>query len=762
MLAFSSGFTFDMEGYLDVGRTNHATDHVVVSRGSGADTGFCMLGCQASGNIGWFSPSILALLCYDDANDDGKVLYSDIYTSTYSSGTATGNASQYALAYNNPQVLRSGNGGALLTLANTQAVKDAFFNGVTQTVDSLLAYMNNLYGEHIGYAYTNPLTNAPVKFSNLSYSSITMESIAIDCAPQNNSISFMSKWDPPELLEITGSFYNVPSEYAGNVDLLRAYVIFSPDGPAPEQNFKYDVYLKGNDGPYMDIIWSADPESFEGLNRVIPHVWFYDKSLLHSYDQYLSTDERGVTVPFINEPISVFDAIDIKNDWTAEHYTGLYTSIATSAMIHNTDPLSKIVNYGPNMMPEELILYLRFDFQKINEGTHQLESVNTDLYRLIIPKEWETLADITVEKISGSSYNPMGGIEVELHMGDSQYDTDDDEDDFGDGTDWTDDDTGRYRKWGTKPSIPDIEDDDGLGFTDAVLTKSYAVNASTLQYIGAKLWSQDYFDVLRIQDNPIENIISVKQFPFTSSGTAESIKVGDVDFQIPGDLVPPAEKFTVGHVKYEGEYGNFLDGSPYTIVKLILPYIGVVQLDASAILNTDVYVDYVVDRISGDCMAIIRLDKIPYMTVPGHMGIDIPLTSSNRIQAEIAAASNVIKTGATVTGELMAADVLGAGASAATGALSVAGCDYSSQRTAVGGAVCESFANHQVAMTIERPVYQMSEGFKKLKGRPCHKYMTLNSFEGFVQIDSRAQINIAMTKEENAQLEQLLTSGVYV
>ena len=755
MLSLKTALIVDTDGYLDALQTNHATEHVVITK---AETGFCIFGCNPVGK--WAQMPLLFLQTFSSTSDETPITYSDIYQSKYNSGTATGNFSG-SVGYSNAGVLKEGNGGYLLDLANESAVKAAFFNNQTQTAATLKQYMDNLYGPHAGYYFARQMPSPTILFAGFNYN--VVEGI-IDCdtAPHANTLPLAPVWNPPENITFNGGAYEVPSNYQSDINLFTAYLLFSPDLPPLPQTFKYDVYLKGNDGPYMDIVWSADPETFEGLNRVIPHVWFYDKSLIHSYDQYLSTDSRGVVVPYINEPIAAFDAIDIQNDWAAEHYTGLYTSIATSAMIHNTDVLSKIVNYGPNMMPEELILYLRFDFQQINDGTHQLELVNTDLYRVIIPKEWETLADITVEKISGSAYNAMGGIEVELHAGDSPYDTDDDEDDYGDGTDWTDDDTGRYRKWASKPDIVDIENDDGVGFTDAVLTKSYAVNASTLQYIGAKLWSQDYFDVLRIQDNPIENIISVKQFPFTSSGTAESIKVGDIDFQIQGDLVAPAEKFTVGSVKYEGEYGNFLDGSPYTIVKLILPYIGVVQLDASAILNTTVYVDYVVDRISGDCMAIIRLDEIPYMTVPGHMGIDIPLTSSNRIQAEIAAASNVIKTGATVTGELMAADVLGAGASAATGALSVAGCDYSSQRTAVGGAVCESFANHQVAMTIERPVYQMSEGFKKLKGRPCHKYMTLGSFEGFVQVDSRTQINIAMTKEENAQLEQLLTSGVYV
>ena len=762
MVPFRSSFIYDMEGYLDPAHANHATDHSVISRESGADTGFVMTGCQKQGNANWFSPSILAFLAYSDANDTGRCIYSDIYTSTYSSGTATGYVSNYTQAFSSNTVLKAGNGGSLLTLANTANVNAAFFNGVTQTAESLLAYMNRLYGEHLGYWYNHTLANAPIYFSGLAYNLITDSTLDIDSAPQDGTIPYTSIWNPPDTLNINGGFFNVPAEYAGNLDLLRAYIVFSPDGPALPQKFKYDVYVKGNDGPYIDIVWNADPSNFDGLNRVVPHVWYYDKSLLHPYSQYLSTDSRGVVVPYINEPIAAFDAVDIQNEWASEHYPGLYTSIATSAMIHNTDALSKIVNYGPNMMPEELILYLRFDFQQINDGTHQLEMVNTDLYRVIVPKEWSSLSDFTVEKISGSAYNAMGSIEVELHSGESEYDTDDDSDDYGDGTDWDDGDDGRYRKGVPKPNIPDIEADDGLGFTDAVLTKSYAVNASTLLYIGAKLWSQDYFDVMRIQDNPIENIVSVKQFPFTSSGTQESIQVGDIDFQINGDVVPPAEKFAVGSVKYEGVYGNFLDGSPYTIVKLILPYVGVVQLDASAILNTTVYVDYVVDRISGDCMAIIRLDKIPYMTVPGHMGIDIPLTSSNRIQAEIAAASNVIKTGATVTGELLAADVLGAGASAATGALSIAGSDYTSQRTAVGGAVCESFANHQVAMTIERPVYQMSEGFKKLKGRPCHKFMTLGSFDGFVQVDSRTQIDIAMTKDENAELERLLTAGVYV
>ena len=74
-------------------------------------------------------------------------------------------------------------------------------------------------------------------------------------------------------------------------------------------------------------------------------------------------------------------------------------------------------------------------------------------------------------------------------------------------------------------------------------------------------------------------------------------------------------------------------------------------------------------------------------------------------------------------------------------------------------------------MLIERPASEYVEtqsgtpsGYKHLHGQPSNKYRYLRSYPAgsFVQVDRRADLKFAMTSEENAMLEQLLTEGVYI
>ena len=153
------------------------------------------------------------------------------------------------------------------------------------------------------------------------------------------------------------------------------------------------------------------------------------------------------------------------------------------------------------------------------------------------------------------------------------------------------------------------------------------------------------------------------------------------------------------------------------------------------------------------------------MEVRGNMGIDIPLTASNAMQVQLKQATMAMGAVAGAAGHLMAGDAAGAGVSAMSGALNIAGMDYQTQRTGAPSPVCSSFANHAIVVSIEHPLVSgatPSAGYKHLHGYPCHKYRTLSGLSGFVQIDRRTDIQIAMTAEENRMLESLLTTGVFI
>ena len=65
-------------------------------------------------------------------------------------------------------------------------------------------------------------------------------------------------------------------------------------------------------------------------------------------------------------------------------------------------------------------------------------------------------------------------------------------------------------------------------------------------------------------------------------------------------------------------------------------------------------------------------------------------------------------------------------------------------------------------MEVYYNVTHISDGYKQAHGLPAHYYGKLVKGSGFVKIDRRARINVAMTDEENHMLEQIMTSGFYV
>lgn len=526
--------------------------------------------------------------------------------------------------------------------------------------------------------------------------------------------------------------------------------------PVFDSTFRWDVYINGAKDPALTCI----PTYAEGTGLstllIKPKLWTAADDLDAEYpDPFTWDDTKGIFV--VDE--SRWGVLKGQTIPLLENHVEQYLSISEEAAA-GLNALEKIVHYGIDGITNHVKLVLQFYY----EDEHASYS---DAYLVEIPRDVDNLSDIYMIRYPNTKYNdPEYNIKVVLHLGAPPSFVDPDSDSFPGGRNSDDDDDGVY----TNPTDnPDFTPYDGAGFDgNCVLTKTYKLDAATLQNIGTKLWTQSYFDVLKIQNNPIENIISVKAFPFepTAAGTSQNIKVGDVDFQISGAKIPNCEKKAIGTYTYNGYHGNFLDFSPYTIIKAYLPYCGWIQMDASAIYKRELSFAYAIDYVTGDCLCIINADGMPFMNVKGNMGVDITLTASNCVQSQIKAASGAINSAAQTAGHLMSGDVGGAAVSAASGALSIAGMDFQTQRSGAPSPLCATFENHAIAVFVEHPLPSgatPSDGYKHLHGYPCHKYTALSSLNGFVQVDTRSDIsNIPMTEEERKMLEDLLIEGVYI
>lgn len=519
----------------------------------------------------------------------------------------------------------------------------------------------------------------------------------------------------------------------------------------------FDVYVDGTDKPSIFVNWTASEELGVSLS---PRVWIGCQSDFLE-PEYIIDQTTGLVD---NNPACWNE--DPAGNFS---YSGSYETTFLSIQQHfeqYLNPISKIQRWGLNGEPEFVKLYLRMIDPTPSEGQDGIGELAT----VTINKDG-TASYIMIE---GSSEAPGFETVVRLHLQEEpDYVLPDDDPDYPGGSNIDDDGPGRYDP-NNRPDPDDFTTPNGFD-GNAILTKTYAVSASDLRNIGQKLWSQDYFNVLKIQNNPIENIVSVKAFPFAQTGTQEEVKVGDIAFGVNGDKVPSVwTKKMPNKFKYTGHFNNFLDFAPFTKIKMFLPYIGFIELDPGEIYQSPITVEYFVDLVTGQCMARLYTDEnaqgkgIPFQSFYGNMGVDIPLSSTDRVQTEIRAASAAFSAGLGAAGMIVSGNTGGINA-AVNGAVNIAGMDYNTQRSSTQSPTCCTFDCQDVYVMIIRPaadVIQDGErtGYQHLHGYPTNKYLKLSQIGSgnFVQVDRRTDIKISATSEENAMLERLLTEGVYV
>ena len=537
--------------------------------------------------------------------------------------------------------------------------------------------------------------------------------------------------------------------------------------PGGQKEIIYDVYLNGTQDPSIFVNWTCSDNM--NISALTPRVWTECEAVSMTDHEFAYT-QSGYRYPNDTQWF-----LDSAGEYSyAGSYRDSYLGI-TQHYDSKQNGVEKALNWGLDGKPAFIGLFLRMDITSYDEHGFAMTEW-TQLQRIRINRD----ATYELASYEDSDMFPNIKVRVRFHTGEPDYIPPDDSDDYPDPSNIDDDGPGRY----DPDDTPDPADfTDPVGFDgNAVLTRTYAVSDSTLQNVGQKLWTQSYFDVLKIQSNPIENIISVKHYPFSMTGSQQSIKVGDVDFEINGDLVGSVQHLTIGSYTWTGKFKNYLDLSPYTSIKINLPYCGMFSLDPSDIRGSKLTVEYWVDLVTGQCMAKLSLDgktleggrnvAIPYLTVYGQMGVDIPLTSSDRVQTELRAASAAVTAMGHVGGQMIAGNVAGGAVSGISDALSIAGADYTSQRTSSQSPACTASACQDVFLLIETPTADVVEqgsgnrdGYRHLHGYPCHKYKTLGSFAAgsFVQVEKRTDlVNLAATSEENRMLELLLTEGVYI
>lgn len=290
-----------------------------------------------------------------------------------------------------------------------------------------------------------------------------------------------------------------------------------------------------------------------------------------------------------------------------------------------------------------------------------------------------------------------------------------------------------------------------------VLTTTFKMTKDRLQQLGRFLWGSNIFDNFSlICNNPIENIISCKSIPLSLDGSTQKIILGNVDTGVNGDKVSNNfAKQNIGSITITEKYNNFLDYAPYTNVIIYLPYVGFKELDTNLVMEKTLSISYTVDIITGGCLCQIKSNNVKLYEFNGNLGIDIPITASNRAQVE----AGYISSGIGIASSVASGNIVGA----VTSLINSAESQYHYASTSSPNPMCVASTNRTCYVIIDRPTYQTLKSFNHTRGKKCYLTKTINTLNGYTICDEHIDLSgISATDSEKEELIKILSSGFFV
>lgn len=290
-----------------------------------------------------------------------------------------------------------------------------------------------------------------------------------------------------------------------------------------------------------------------------------------------------------------------------------------------------------------------------------------------------------------------------------------------------------------------------------VLTTTFKMTKDRLKQLGRFLWGSNIFDNFSlICNNPIENIISCKSIPLSLDGSTQKIILGNVDTGVNGDNVSNNfAKQNIGSIAITEKYHNFLDYAPYTNVIIYLPYVGFKELDTNLVMGKTLSIYYTVDIITGGCLCQITSNKVKLYEFNGNMGIDIPITASNRAQVE----AGYISSGIGIASSAASGNIVGA----VTSLINSAEAQYHYASTSSPNPMCVASTNRTCYVILDRPTYQTLKSFNHTRGKKCYLTKTINTLKGYTICDEHIDLSgIRATDSEKEELVKILSSGFFV
>lgn len=318
----------------------------------------------------------------------------------------------------------------------------------------------------------------------------------------------------------------------------------------------------------------------------------------------------------------------------------------------------------------------------------------------------------------------------------------------------------------------DGEDDeeDNVDFTDPPSTSIGATGLLTifcpnlyqLQSLGNYMWSTFDLDNWRkIIANPMDAILGLHTLPIPAliTGT-KAVKVAGIDTTI--DMSYTTVRYirrSMGTCEIPKKWGAYLDYNPYTKISIFLPFIGFKELDADDIMGKTIALQYMIDILTGACVAELKCGDTVLYTWSGNCANEVPISGSDwrgAIASAIGIAATVAGT-ALVTGGATAP--MAASMVASVGANSMNLKPTINRSGAISGSA--GYMGQKRPYIIRSiPNLVIPADQNKFIGYPSFVTTSLGSLTGYNEIASIHLEGIPATGNELAEIETLLKGGV--
>lgn len=306
----------------------------------------------------------------------------------------------------------------------------------------------------------------------------------------------------------------------------------------------------------------------------------------------------------------------------------------------------------------------------------------------------------------------------------------------------------------------------------------YRPSSAELRNLAGYLWSNSFdLDIFKkLFNNPMDLFLTLNMLPVqVPAGQQKEVGFGLISTGVM--MTTAADRYytkVFGPKLIKKRFGNYMDFSPYSKFDLYLPYIGVVSIDSDDIMNHYMEIVYVIDVLSGACVAGINkwpassgsirpINATCIGVYSGNAATQLPITGSDY---------STLLTGifSAVSGTIAGA-LSGGSTGAVAGGLAAASSavvNESKPQISKGGTTSgvHGWINKQHPCLIKSypkqciPALQHSE-----QGFPCYvgnENSPIRKEKGFVKVAEIHLQSVRATSDELAEIESLLKEGVYV